>query len=751
MKKRLDLQGVRALAVLLVALNHANVPFLKGGYIGVDVFFVLSGYFITGLLLREGFGEPGKPGGVSVIRFYGRRVRRIIPAACLTLAVTSIAVYVVYDLMRADYLQTKPTLLDAISACFFFANIHLAADATNYFAAAAQSLPSPVQHFWSLSVEEQFYLVWPSLLALVFLGCRRWARGIERRIATITIAILIVVGCGFSLWWSIHDTAINPQAAYFSTFARAWELGCGAGVALLLPHLTRLGSPIRVVLGWAGLAMIAIAAVSFSSSTAFPGSAALLPVLGSAFIVIAGAGAGEERFGVSRILAVRPMTYVGDRSYTFYLWHYPALIIVWQAEGRELSVGVNLLLLAGAFLISIVTYRLYENPLRFARWLRGWRTAAMVPVMLSGAVAATLIPILAFEASLADLAAASTVAHVATLKPAAEQPDPTNFWDSTPIPAVQAAVEAGKLKQPLPKALTPSLEQLEQENSYITYDIPQGCQPAFDVGVSNNICPLGDSSSSKIVVVFGDSHAQMWMPALIQVAKQQGFAVVPMVKAGCFVDRAVDPSANTYCGQWVRWVLPQIAKLKPVATIVSFQLGVALMDHPKQSVPYFHEAMEEVPNPVLLAPTPQQKQQTPVCVSKPKATMAKCRSHTREHFVWTTEDLGRMVAADHYAAIPTLQWFCADELCPMVINHTLVTRDGDHLTMEYSAELAPLLGLELKPILARLEAHPEPPPTPPSTTPSTATSTATTPSGTSTTPSTTTATTTTSSTTTTGS
>ena len=169
--KRLDLQGLRAVAVLLVTLNHAHVPLMSGGYIGVDVFFVLSGYFITGLLLRDGFGRGGDLGRISIRDFYARRARRILPAACLTLLTTSIAVYIVYDLMRDDFLGTKTALEDALSASLFFANIHFAQTATNYFAQATATMPSPFQHFWSLSVEEQFYVVWPSLLAVAFFIC----------------------------------------------------------------------------------------------------------------------------------------------------------------------------------------------------------------------------------------------------------------------------------------------------------------------------------------------------------------------------------------------------------------------------------------------------------------------------------------------------------------------------------------------------------------------------------------------------
>jgi peptidoglycan/LPS O-acetylase OafA/YrhL len=696
-ERRRDLQGVRALAVLLVALNHANVPFLRGGYIGVDVFFVLSGYFITGLLLREGLGD----GRISISRFYARRAKRILPAATLTLALTSIAVYVVYDLMRADFLQTKATLLDSLAASLFYANLHFAANATNYFAAASSTMPSPVQHFWSLSVEEQFYLVWPSLLAVTFLVCRR-RPSFDRKHAARAIGVVITLVCAASLFWSIHDTAANPQSAYFSPFARAWELGLGAGMSLIAPAAASLPRLIRVPLGWIGLAMVLLAAVTFSSQTAFPGDAALMPVGGSALMVLA--GLRTTRAGVDRLLALRPLAYIGDRSYTFYLWHYPVLVIVWQAAGHVLPVPDNLALLLGAFVLSTVTFHFYENPLRFARWLRGWRTALMVPVSIGTSVVAIMVPVLAFEGTLAAEAQAAQNAHIPALRPALGQPDPTNLVTSKPIPAVAAAVAAVRRDAPLPKVLVPDMPTLEQENTAITYDTPSGCQPSFGSGVTSNICRLGDSTSNRVVTVMGDSHAGMWIPALIADAQAQHFAVVLLDKPGCFVDRLYTNLSGWPCANWYRWALQQERKLHPIATIVTFKLsGSWLENNPAKTVSELRGALHRVRNGVFLEDPPGQTQKTAACITAPHATTRSCSSPEGSAYPRLMQDIATMLAQTHHPAIPTLQWFCADGICPSVINNTLTTHDGDHLTMEYSAAMAPLLGRALRPILARFE------------------------------------------------
>ncbi len=704
--RRRDLQGVRALAVLLVALNHANVPFLPGGYVGVDVFFVLSGYFITGLLLREGLAHPegggdGATGGISVARFYARRARRILPAATLTLAVTALAVYFVYDVAGADYLGTKPALLDALAAALFYANVHFAAGATNYFAHAAMTMPSPVLHFWSLSVEEQFYLVWPSLLALTFLICRR--RRLSRRSVLRMVAVVLVLGCAASLLWSIHDTAINPQSAYFSTFARAWELGLGAGLALMAPAAASVPSAARVLLGWIGLAMVLSAAVLLSSTTPFPGYAALLPVIGSGLLVIA--GLHGTRFGVDRLLSVRPLAFVGDRSYTFYLWHFPTLIISWQLAGHVLPVADNLGLLAGALVLSAVTFRFYENPLRFARWLRGWRTAALVPVSIGTSVTAIMVPVLTVQGALAAQAQASQGANVPPLRPAPGQPDPISLLHPRPIPALIRAVRAANADAPLPKVLLPDMAKLAQENTLISYDIGKGCQPSFGSGVTSRICRLGDPTATRVVAVVGDSHAGMWVPALLPAARAQHFAVVVLDKPGCFISRLHTNLSGWPCGTWYRWAIRQDHRLHPIATVVSFKLtGASLERHSQATVSDLQSVLHTVDNGVYLEDPPSQTQKTASCITAPGANQHSCSSPETASYTGLTSEIRTMLARTHHLSIPTLQWFCANGVCPSVVDHTLTTHDGDHLTTEYSTALAPLMAPEMRRILSRIKA-----------------------------------------------
>ena len=256
------------MAVGLVVLRHANVPGFGGGFVGVDVFFVLSGFLITGLLLAE----AQRRGRISFIDFYVRRARRILPAAALTLVATDIAA-----LMLLNFVRAQDAVVDSIYAAGFAANFHFAAQETDYFAQAKP--PSPVLHYWTLSVEEQFYLVWPALVALALFGVVSVARR-QRR-------LLVVVGAvgAASLAWSVYQTSALPPAAYFSPFTRAWELALGALLAIagLRPPARAAG-----VLAWAGLLAIAVSAFAYSESTPFPGYAALLPTGGAVLVIWSG-------------------------------------------------------------------------------------------------------------------------------------------------------------------------------------------------------------------------------------------------------------------------------------------------------------------------------------------------------------------------------------------------------------------------------------------------------------------------------
>lgn len=341
------------------------MPWLTGGFVGVDVFFVLSGFVITGLLLRE----HASSGKTRLLAFYGRRSRRILPAATLVIIVTVLAAY-----HWLGFLTGGDTAEVGRTASLFYSNFHFISTGTNYL--NSQAPPSALQNYWSLSVEEQFYILYPTLFILATLCWRH----VELRLKLVT---LLTVGIVVSLVWSIHQTSASAIAAYFSPFTRAWELALGALVAVASPQFAKFPQAIGLAMSWAGLAGIAAAAFLFTSTTPYPGSAAMLPVFGTA-LVVAG-GTARPKMGGELLLRLPPFQWMGKLSYSLYLWHWPILIIAAQYAGHSLSVEDNLLWVLAALALSVASFFLVENPIRHSRFLaRSGLRSVLLGAMLIG-------------------------------------------------------------------------------------------------------------------------------------------------------------------------------------------------------------------------------------------------------------------------------------------------------------------------------------------------------------------------------
>jgi len=342
---RPDIEGLRGLAVLLVVIFHAGPFGVTGGFIGVDVFFVISGFLITGLLLRE----RERHGRIDIAAFYARRARRLLPAATIVIIVTLLA-----SILVVPPLDLPSVALDGAASALSVSNMRFAAQG-GYFGAAGD--PSPFLHFWSLSVEEQFYLFWPLLLVAV----TRLQR--PRLGAGIALGILVAVSLAGCIWL----TQVSPDWAFYLLPTRAWQLGVGGLLAVLLPMLTR-GGRVLGLLGWAGLAAVLVAALTFDGQMAYPGTAALLPTLGAVALV----AGGNRPWGPGRVLVVTPMRFLGRISYALYLWHWPLLILPAILLGEEPSLPFRLGMVALAVLLAACSTLLIEEPVREGlSWLSG--------------------------------------------------------------------------------------------------------------------------------------------------------------------------------------------------------------------------------------------------------------------------------------------------------------------------------------------------------------------------------------------
>jgi peptidoglycan/LPS O-acetylase OafA/YrhL len=664
--------------VLLVVLAHAGVGFLPGGFVGVDVFFVLSGFLITGLLLAEARAN----GSVSLFDFYVRRARRILPAAALTLLATDIAAFLLLNFVRA-----QAAVQDSLYALGFAANFRFTARGLDYF--AQTDPPSPLLHYWSLSVEEQFYLVWPAVLSFVLFGVisgrrRRPVGTRQHRRLLFVVALLTVL----SLGWSVHLTATLPTAAYFSPLARAWELGLGAALAVGASTFDRVPPLGRLVMGWAGLLLILLAALLFSERTPFPGSAALLPTAGTALVIAAGIGSRHSRLAVGRLLALRPLALVGDRSYAFYLWHWPVLILADQYFGRELSVGAKLGLLVGAFLLSCVTYALVENPIR-----RRTRSRGAVGLVFGFSMVVVVGTAVLFLGALARQERQFNGAAPST-SPGGAAPALVSYQTGSgaeqALPDVVAAVQAVRHGDPIPTGLYPPIGNLRSIPP--EYVLSDGCiSRGTSSKPTSRICRAGVTSSRKLLVLIGDSHAMMWLPAVLELASEDGWAVVPLLRTGCMPNRWVTGEGPSSCRAWYRWAVDQVRRLHPRITLVGGSIGErpsAVVQAAADGVIAMASALKRS-GAVVVIGDPEGLSFNPTdCLLSKHASMATCAAswppaalRAYDRVAATTRRLG-------VGFISTRGFFCFQRRCPAVIGHTIAYWDNSHITAAYAVEVA---------------------------------------------------------------
>jgi peptidoglycan/LPS O-acetylase OafA/YrhL len=665
-RHRRDIEGLRAVAVLLVVAYHCGLPFLAGGYVGVDVFFVISGFLITGLLLRE----AERTGRISIPRFYARRALRLLPASTVVVVATVAA-----SAVWLPPLRLAAIVSDALHTSIYAMNWRLAAIGTDYL--GSESAPSPLQHFWSLAVEEQFYLVWP-LLLVVLTG--RGRRGTAPVLALLTAGSLAV-----AIWQTRH----NAGWAYFGAHTRAWELGAGALLAVGATRLRRLPPmPAKLLIG-SGLAAVVVAALSYTAATPFPGYAALLPVLGTAAVIAGGCARPPGPLGAPALQGI------GRLSYSWYLWHWPVLLIAPFAVGRPLALWENVVAALGALVLAALTYALVENPARHLTALRArpWRALGAGGVL--SALAAALCVLIGVAA--AHVAGASNY-QAPIMNPAT--------FDIRQLPAaIAAAVDLPAV----PRNLTPRLDQAAKDKPRI---YGEGCSGEFADPEVKKHCAYGDLTSSTTVVLFGDSHAGHWFPALEAIALQRHWKLVVVTKSACtaadgmiYLDQL--KREFTECVRWRKDAWRYTRSLHPAKVVVASTypsndlLGVTGTQNEawaaawQRSIARLSAPGTEV---FFISDTPWQAGPVPDCLSghldRPSACVRDRGSAInlpgRRKLI---EDTARAAGA---RIIDPAPWFCTATRCPSVIGNILVYRDQHHITTAYSRLLAPLLGEALQ-------------------------------------------------------
>ncbi|WP_433606805.1 SGNH hydrolase domain-containing protein [Prescottella agglutinans] len=682
------IEGLRAVAVLAVVLFHAGVPGIRGGFVGVDVFFVVSGFLITGLLWRD----VTTGGTVRVARFYGARARRLLPAGTLVLVVTAIG-----SAVLLPPLQAREDLGDGIASALYVGNYRFAARGTDYLAADS---PSPFQHYWSLGVEEQFYLLWPALIiCAAWLVRRRRARTGRAPSALPFVSVLTLVAVA-SFVVSLSWTHTLPSWAFFSLPSRAWELAAGGLVALSVPLWHRLPSLPAAVAGWAGLALIVLACVRLGETTPYPGTAALLPVLGTALVI--GAGCAAPRRGVGRALSLPPMRAVGRLSYSWYLWHWPLLILAPALVGHDLGLSGRLTTVTVAAGLAVLTLKLVENPVRFAAPLRG---SAARSLALGGAVTAIAVGACLVLLVLRPVPVGHGQAAAALTVTAPTPQDPVPSGDPHDVAVrdltaqVQAAVVASAGLGAVPSNLSPSLADAPASKPEVFLN---GCVRSW-LEVGQDECASGDVASPTTVALVGDSHGAMWSPALESVAEQRHWRLETLGKVTCpLLDLPLTSPylgrEYTECEQWRSEVVARLQAERPRLIVLGMSrryggdFGFTMYSPEWQGslTRMVAQLRATGSNVLVLGPVPDPHGVVPTCLSAHLDDAAACspdRAVAINASGIAAEAAATSAGGGEYADLTDL--FCTADRCPVIVGNDLVFRDDNHLTVEHAQALSP--------------------------------------------------------------
>jgi len=633
-----DLQGLRGLAVLLVVLYHAATPGLSGGYVGVDIFFVISGYLITGLL----FQERQRTGTIDFPQFYGRRARRLLPAVSVTILVTLACSWFVFAPIEQRVIASS-----AFATTFYFSNVWFARASNNYFGDGAEG--DPFLHTWSLAVEEQFYMVWPALLFLA-------ARNVTEDRVRLRLVRVLAATSAISLGTCVYLTSRNQPWAFFSMPTRMWEFGLGALSLLLLPTGSQLRPRTSLIMNWLGALLIVWAATRFDGNSTFPGYVALIPAIGACLLL--GAGRATTPGFLSRLLSRAPIVWLGDISYSWYLWHWPALVAARQFIGSERLAAP--LAVIGSLALATVSYRLVENPIRRSPALttRVWAT-------LAGAAVLTI--------------AAGSVALLAHHTAATEM--------MTPQQQVYSDVhdEGG----------------------------PTGACNASFGQVDLPSCVFGDLRAPRTILLFGDSHAQHWFPAVERLAVETNARLVSLTKSLCpsvAVTVYLEARKRLYdeCDSWRAAMLSRITALRPsLGGISNFKaMGVDSAGGPiplspsdwQHGVDALLSHLNAADIPVLVIhDTPYPGMDVPICLARAawrgaSSACAFSREAARARSRATTVAEDQSVARHPDAfAMDFTDVICPSARCNTERDGYVLYRDESHLGARFSRSL----GLEL--------------------------------------------------------
>jgi len=714
---RRDIEGLRAIAVLIVIAYHAGIPGWGGGFVGVDVFFVISGFLITSLLIKERESD----GNIALRTFYARRIRRLLPISSFVAVVSVVGALAILPSTTFSSLGA-----DVAAAAGFFVNMLFAIRGTDYL--AGDTNPSVIQHYWSLAVEEQFYLIWPGLIALVTIG----AQQVRRRITPVIIAVI-----GASFVASVVLTPTAPTWSYFGLHTRAFELGVGALLAVQWPLVERWGKSTRAALSWAGLIGIGCSIPLAATVDYFPGWVAAIPVLATA-AAIAGGDTAER--GAQLLLRRQPLQWVGERSYSLYLWHWPVLVLGAGLIGRTLSWFETVAAIALTFALSTLGFTFIEHPLRRSpRLIQRPTLNYSLGAALIGVTALVGVGVSQYrpqastgvvaEAPSLNTSTTTTVAPDPTITPtdssastngsATTAPAPTSTTlpplvdnrDAEPLAAILAALD----NTVLPENVRPDVYNAVNDTSTL-YDT--NCHQFMTPAVTKD-CVFGDTEGDFTIGLIGDSHAAQWFAAINTIAMDNKWRLVAHTQGGCPLldvvtwNRGAD-AVFSHCASWRDAVIDDLQQEGVDVVIVSQHWGL-LEASTREAVPanvwerdlpaLFNRLRSVDIEPVLFLDSPDPYDSVPACAVSHKTDLTSCEPGVLRNTERSVREVATSIADEmSVGVIDPHVWLCVDvspdddsdtTRCPVVVGDILVYRDSHHLSNTFVEWFTPVLSAEL--------------------------------------------------------
>jgi peptidoglycan/LPS O-acetylase OafA/YrhL len=643
-----EVQGLRAIAIASVLVYHIWPSLIPGGYVGVDVFFVISGYLITGSLLKE-FDSTGD---ISITGFYARRIRRLLPAATLV----SISVALTIPIFpQAQWSDIASSLL---ASALYVQNWFLAAQAVDYLADDARG---PMNHFWSLSVEEQYYIIWPLILLPVLKLAMKAAFS-----PRVTFGWFVGIIAAMSLAYSIYLTPLDPGPAYFATTTRVWELALG-GLLAVLQGKYLISDRQRTLLGFAGVCSIVVACVAYRDTTEFPGYTALLPTMGSAAVILSNGVTAP--WSARKVLSSKIFQHFGDISYSLYLWHWPIIVLYREVTEREIGMldGAAILLVscAVANLSKVFVEDYFRTSVFSVRRTMAFGTACIAVALAGGAT------YLALDEK-EHRASGSTHAPIGALA----MLDPQYNWRSEDLSRIVPRPE--KARKDLPSAYESNCHQTLHGTEVIT-------------------CDIGDPKGTQRIVLIGDSHATHWFPTFEEMARKRSIYFQGIAKSSCLfslepIQNTVLKRAYTECTEWSKNVVAWLARERPDVVLVSQSPAYSPASLQGMAAAWAQVVKMGLDLRAIRA-TPWMPLEPSKCLVKSRSWAADCVPVRSSAF---KPDPHLVVAGK--LKIDTLdftRYFCDAQHCPVVIGGVLVYRDAHHITATFARTLSDAMGEQI--------------------------------------------------------